>query len=174
MFVVGNNGYHRCHDLGITPQDVDKVVEKICQEVGVIFLQKSSWIHPETQVRFLGCTLWSQIDYAGKQKMRDFMKVFDSMYKYFALHQDHLEWLEKELKSQDVPTIVVTHHLPSFQVIHPSFAYQSNSGFATNLEYLFLSKNLRAWICGHTHAPIGYPGEKKLAERSDKVFLIDI
>ena len=36
----------------------------------------------------------------------------------------------------DKPTIVITHHLPSFQAIHKTYTGKNNTAYATNLDYM--------------------------------------
>ena len=67
------------------------------------------------------------------------------------VHKEHLDWLTTELK-QNVPTIVITHHLPSKLLSHDKYRpydYMS-SAFWSDLEYL-QNDNILYWICGHTH-----------------------
>ena len=69
--------------------------------------------------------------------------------------------------------IVLSHHLPSFQLISPQYKdNQSNVAYASNLEYLM--DKVEHWACGHSHSkneikidqclcvlnPVGYPSEK--------------
>ena len=42
-----------------------------------------------------------------------------------------------------------------FQCIHPKYhGSKLNNAFATNLEYLLCSENVKYWIHGHTHSSI--------------------
>lgn len=163
IYVTGNHEYYRCLDLFMTTQDVDHIIEKMCDSLDIHFLQKSCWIHPLKNILFAGCTLWSQIDYGGKTNCNDFMRIFDSTSKYLELHNDHKSWLENIIKeTREIPqliethasikTIVVTHHLPTLKMIGDSYKKQNNTAFATDLDYL-LETPLIAWFCGHSHCP---------------------
>ena len=71
--------------------------------------------------------------------------------------------------------IVITHHLPTFKVIHSKYkdSIELNSFFASNSDEL-ISDPVIYWIYGHTHTasshningvkvlcnPKGYPNEK--------------
>ena len=70
-------------------------------------------------------------------------------------------------------TVVVTHHLPSMEMIDAKYAGSAiNSAFASNILHT-LSVKPDVWICGHSHTaamkeiegvvcvmnPVGYPGE---------------
>ena len=66
------------------------------------------------------------------------------------MHKDDKLWLETNVDSN---TIVMTHHLPSYELIHPDYKKQDfqkyNSGYASNLDDIVY--NARLWIYGHTH-----------------------
>jgi Icc-related predicted phosphoesterase len=176
----------KCLDLFLTPKDIDLVVEKICRDLDIHYLQKSCWVHPETNVTFVGCTLWSQIDYGGKTKSNDFMKIFQNTYEYLELHNDHKTWLQETLGKITTPVIVVTHHLPSLKWCQ-TYKNENNTGYATDLDYL-IQKPVIAWVCGHSHEakvelindipvilnPSGYPREKQVSKRVNKVFHVEI
>lgn len=71
--------------------------------------------------------------------------------------------------------IVVSHHLPSFKCVHPSWRNErSNIFFANNIDNIIEKVAPSYWIFGHTHNvmefnynektkcicnPLGYPGE---------------
>lgn len=51
--------------------------------------------------------------------------------------------------------IVVTHHLPTMQVVAPQHKGCSlNSAFATELEDIIASSRIDYWIYGHSHTNI--------------------
>ncbi len=91
-------------------------------------------------------------------------------------HAEDKAWLadqiEKAGKAQE-DLIVLTHHLPSYKLIHPKYeGHPLNFCFAANLEEMMKSP-IRSWLCGHSHTgceveikgvkcglnPFGYPGE---------------
>jgi hypothetical protein len=73
-----------------------------------------------------------------------------------AWHQAHLLYLWKAIKqAQDdhMPCIVMTHHMPSLQLIAPQYQDSPlNFAFATPLEDLLARKPVCAVVCGHSHA----------------------
>lgn len=163
----------------------------MCDQLGVIFLQKSSWFHPHG-IEFAGCTLWSMIDPDGCKYTQSYINVFDSKQQSDQIHQDHVDWLRNILntkKENTYPLIIITHYLPSFKTIKSNCDDNKivNTAFATNLEYLFdLGKQkLIGLICGHSHEPksikindiwlhlnpSGYPGEK-MANQMNKNFYV--
>jgi hypothetical protein len=84
-----------------------------------------------------------------------------------------------------MPCIVITHHLPLPELIHPKYlegehAWDMNQWFATNLQQLVITycDKIKGWFYGHTHAPsckthfgvrflcnpIGYSGENQVKD----------
>ena len=186
VYVSGNHEYYQTLERNRSIEETDKSIRDICDKIGIHFLQKDSWIHP-SGVRFIGCTLWSDIGPEACKDMNDFQKVFESKYEYNALHQDHKDWLERQIlvSEQTNPIIVVTHHLPSFKGIAPHYKdATNNSAYASNLDYLFDGPVI-GWAGGHVHYPqsvqingrflhinpIGYKGEKIQHPRQDDPFV---
>ncbi len=175
VYVSGNHEYYQCKQRDMSPMEMDFIIQKICDEIGIHFLQKSHWIHPETNVCFLGCTLWSDIDAEAAMTMNDFNKIFNFRHEYVQLFRDHSDWLMKTIQDfkHDFPIVVVTHHLPTFHGVAEKYAMQNNTGYASDLQCLF-KRPVIALVCGHTHEPrivyvngiplvinpVGYPGEK--------------
>jgi predicted phosphodiesterase len=127
-------------------------------------------------VRFLGCTMWTDLSLFGDgperelavraawQYMRDFSLIRTQEKKLFAPEdmaarfRQHLAWLEKRLgETSDLPTVVITHHAPSRRSIHPSFdGAPINAAYIVDLERLFGAERVRLWIHGHTHSSFDY------------------
>lgn len=59
------------------------------------------------------------------------------------------EFLIKDTK--EIPTVIVTHHLPSYKLCHPRFGTDINGGFASNCDELITKYRPNLWIHGHTH-----------------------
>lgn len=129
-------------------------------------------------VRFLGCTLWTDFSLFGDGEMREaaieaamrFMRDFsrirlsDASPDLFTprhsmdLFQRHAAWLERELaKPHDGPTVVITHHAPSRSSIHPRFENSLvNAAFVSDARYLLDGNRVQLWIHGHTHDSFDY------------------
>jgi predicted phosphodiesterase len=127
-------------------------------------------------VRFLGCTLWTDLSLFGAgprrelavrtawQSMRDFSMIRTDSTKFFVpgdmaeRHRNHLAWLEGRLDEHaEVPTVVITHHAPSPRSIHPSLKDAViNAAYIVDLERLFGRERVRLWIHGHTHFSFDY------------------
>lgn len=131
--------------------------------------------------KVVGCTLWSDINQSGFTSLNDGVNIKikkDGIERHLS-REDVLEFHEKDkawLESQvDANTIVMTHHLPSFEFIDSQYKHQKykdlNTGFASELDSILLRS--KAWIYGHTHIggikdlngtmcicnPFGYPDD---------------
>lgn len=132
------------------------------------FLQNgSSFIVPGTQIRFVGSTLWSDIDPAiwdeiyGKKG--DYKATFVEHFPYglrtthpsdiCALHAFQRSYLiggfAPVLPNETL--VVVTHHMPSKLLLENKYkADRLHSCYASNDEDLFI-RSISLWICGHSH-----------------------
>lgn len=126
--------------------------------------------------RFLFSTLWSYIGEIEGMYIQQNMSDFD-LIRYRGrtlttgiytnkLHRPSLDFLTTELqKPTDLPTVVITHHLPSLQCVHPKHQGSAlNQGFATHLDALILDTQPHYWVYGHSHAnmPVIEIGQTKL------------
>jgi len=125
-------------------------------------------------VRFLGATLWTDFELFGgdmnrahalaiaKQYMSDFSCITHGTTGWFTpwqsvlLHNQSVAWLRKKLSEPfDGSTVVVTHHAPHRNSIHPRFAKTIvTAAFVSDLEHLLGFSKL--WIHGHVHDAFDY------------------
>lgn len=122
-------------------------------------------------IRFIGGTLWTSFnngdwfaEEAAKRMMNDLevIRVNDAhrftTYYWKAEHFTTQHFIEETLKEPfDGPTVVVTHHLPSFSSCHPRFDARMNNAYATDLEWMFHEYKIDIWMHGHTHDSYDYP-----------------
>lgn len=129
-------------------------------------------------VRFLGTTLWSDFALFGDGERRaaaigealrlvyDFSRIrtgasADALFTpdgSAALFAAHSEWLRARFSEPHAgPTVVVTHHAPSAQSIHPRFSDSLlNPCFVSRAEPLVEASRAQLWIHGHTHDSFDY------------------
>ena len=129
-------------------------------------------------VRFLGTTLWTDFEIFDQAEqraqamreaqvfMRDFQKIRldDASGRLFtpddcaALCRVNARWLEQRLAAAYAgPTVVITHHAPTRQSIHPRFAGSLLNGcFVSDLDRLTGADRAQLWIHGHTHDSFDY------------------
>lgn len=121
-------------------------------------------------ITFIGATLWS--DYQGGQiQSMDACRRGMSDHTLIDNGPERLSpqvLLEKNWESvnyifhvlstlQGRPTVVITHHLPSYQSIPPRFRSSAlNGAFASDLDEQIMTYQPRLWIHGHTHDPVDY------------------
>ncbi len=122
-------------------------------------------------VRFLGCSLWSDFDYAGAEQREHSMRVSGRVVSDYRLIQftdedrplrpadtraAHLQsraWLASRLgERHDGPTVVITHHAPLVRgrPENPTLA-AIGGAFASDLSSLMAGAVVDLWIFGHIH-----------------------
>lgn len=150
FYVLGNHEFYT--NGGDIHNDI-KDYKKICSELRIILLDND---HYETDdFVFYGTTLWSNVTKDAYKRMND-KYSFNDIQEVLDVHEKSIELLGTFIDNYQVPKplIVVTHHLPSFELIDPVYRdyNQLNTGFASNLDHL-IKDPVKLWIYGHTHRP---------------------
>jgi predicted phosphodiesterase len=190
VLVPGNHEYYAEDEicLPIPASKIESRLEEIAADLGIHYLNRSACTLriDDESVTFLGCTLWSEIPQERfglvKNGLSDFIRIYigngqfltPSIYNQW--HHRDVKWLTEEIdRRSDEKIVVVTHHLPTYRVVHSTHEnHPMNCCFATDLEYLFRS-GVELWVCGHSHKPnstivnqrrcllnpVGYPGENR-------------
>jgi Icc-related predicted phosphoesterase len=125
-------------------------------------------------VRFLGSILWTDFTLFGeadrffamqqaRQQMTDFSIIQNGGQRFtpedaIQLHTASRDWLAAKLAEPfDSKTVVVTHHAPSSQSVHPRYASDLlTSAFASSLEMLMDGDRVALWVHGHMHDAFDY------------------
>lgn len=171
LYVPGNHEFYG-GDLQTTMADLRRLSQGTCVDV----LQGTE-LHM-AGVRFLGTTLWSDFRLFGtpslyaaamqeaRQVMRDFqrIRVSPDSPRVFSpadavgLFRRESAWLAQTISRPfDGPTVVITHHAPSRNSIHPRFdGALLNASFVSDAEYLLDAGRVDLWIHGHTHDSFDY------------------
>jgi predicted phosphodiesterase len=197
LYVLGNHEFYK----GATPRLLDKVREEALGS-NVRILERDTVILDG--VRFLGATMWTDMALVGDvpvgmaaaaATMADF-KLIRVSPKYRRLrpedtvtfHHQARRWLEDELATTKGPRVVVTHHAPLPESLHPAYrADRGNAAYASDLRGLIERAQPNLWIHGHVHHahdyrvggtrvvcnPRGYPGEMAEGFRPDLVVTVD-
>ncbi|MGZ5780870.1 MAG: metallophosphoesterase [Burkholderiaceae bacterium] len=133
------------------------------------FLERDAIILQD--VRFLGTTLWTDYDLYGNavgamavagSQLNDHRIISTEKdgvfrpYRALAEHQLSRAWLQEKLDEPfNGKTVVVTHHGPHPQSIHPKYGNDPlNPAFASDLTEMMGKSVL--WIHGHTHSSFDY------------------
>jgi len=174
VFVInGNHEYYNGEN-----QTVEQINEKMASYFhwsNVHWLNNSTYAY--NGVNFIGTTLWTNVD-KGIPQIND-TKYIPQMTRE-TYNQHHLccrTWLRSQVPLTG-KNVIITHHMPSAQLIAPQYAGCSvNPWFFCNMEkFIENNKNhISCWIYGHTHTaskqflhgvpmlcnPFGYPNENK-------------
>jgi predicted phosphohydrolase len=139
----------------------------------VIYLQNEAFVIPTpspnpdgastysvSDIVVYGATMWSQIDDHHRESVRVNLNDYHAIPRFTIYHSNQLfhqtiDHLNTALQQyHDHQFIVITHHLPSYQLIHPNYQQSTiNSAFASEVQ-LADSPQIIAWFAGHTHSPI--------------------
>ena len=150
FFVIGNHEAYYS-DLSLIKESIRQIAK---EKENFVFLENGVISNCE-EYKVIGCTLWSDIEAEAYYSMNDRnnIKINGQNLERIDLIKMHKEdklWIEQNIDSN---TIVMTHHLPSYDLIHKK--YRTNeykkyeSGYASNLDDII--HNARIWIYGHTH-----------------------
>jgi hypothetical protein len=129
----------------------------------VFLVNNTSIVHENTKLIF--STLWSKIS-SGSQwqierSMNDFHQIKNKGFRfsvevYNQLHEDSLDFIQKELKSVKNNTMAVfTHHCPTFLNYPEQYKGDVlNEVFAVDLHDMIETSNIAYWVYGHHHSNI--------------------
>jgi predicted phosphodiesterase len=165
IYVPGNHEYYH-YDY----DDWNRAANELQTELGdrVTIAAGEVRVPCINNVRFIACTLWAD---GGKNPLEQIM-VQNGLYDFrviqkvkhgkqrtftvsdmIELHLEQKSTLEQALFTEfNGPTVVVTHHVPSYSLCHPRFGTSINGGFASECSDLMLDADApKFWIFGHTH-----------------------
>lgn len=133
----------------------------------VRFLERESLILGE--VRFLGCTLWTELGGEENERIDELQNIVNDFRKiryrtetltpghYTLLHRESWRWLVKELEQPfDGKTVVITHHAPTPWSWHESPSNIKRHAYCNDLKELFHTYEIAAWFHGHIHVVSDY------------------
>ena len=179
VYILGNHeGYA---DWIPREELVDRIIQELPPNVSLLDRRSATILG----IRFLGCSLWTDfsLEFGPKGGRKNKMSQLTEQlieaniidFHYLCLpkrvdgvakrirasdmaqwHREEKEWLDSEIHSSNVPTVVVTHFLPSPESIHERYAGQIlNTYFATDCRSL-MKDPVQLWIHGHTHSSCDY------------------
>ncbi len=195
ILVPGNHEYFQTKNF-----DRDEIIDKlntICKKTSCHLLNNDTI--DLNGIRFVGTTLWTDIDPRLKCLANTKGKTFGSIFKDFESYQNEyrtcLKFLQKELAKQHEKKVIITHHVPSYSLQHSKYKNKKmydmsgiDSMFYSEILDLLNLADVKYWFCGHTHEsgsmmyrntqiiinPVGAPWEKskRLTDISNNVLLI--
>lgn len=167
FLITGNHEYYNSDKYGNhTMEEVNKTIESVIitnNLTNITFLLNSYELYED--VLFVGTTLWSKIPSMNMNDiclMNDFKQIqglnYDTYnllhYKSCSFIADTLALVEKDKeKYKDKKIVIMTHHLPSFNLIDEKHAYSDTNCFYASKCDQFFKEPIKAWIYGHTHTP---------------------
>ena len=166
FLIAGNHEYYDSDKYGShTMEEINSMIQSIIVNhklENVTFLNNSYELYND--VLFVGTTLWSKIPSMNMNDiclMNDFKQIQGLTYDtYNLLHikscsfiEDTLAMVKKEDIYKDVKIVMMTHHLPSFNLIDEKHAYSDTNCFYASKCDKYFVEPIKAWIYGHTHTP---------------------
>ncbi len=162
VYVAGNHEFYG--------QEYNETVKKLriqCAGTRIHFLENGTFNF--NGVRFLGCSLWTDLFAEGNKKadelgssLNDFRKIkFNNeafnQKEFSKLHSRSRQWLERLLAQPfNGKTIVVTHHAPTEWSWNKSPIALKKLAYCNDLKYLFHEYEIDIWFHGHIHSPGDY------------------
>jgi predicted phosphohydrolase len=130
IVIAGNHEYHAPSPCRIGEHSLcqtEQAIRDVCHHYGAYALQRS--FVDILGIRFYGCVLWSDPLATGGEKYwtsrSDYQHIQEltTPQDYLRQHRQDVRWLERVLQADDFkgPRMVVTHHLPSLQLIEPRY-----------------------------------------------------
>lgn len=168
LYVLGN------HDVYNVRVDSGSNIQNLINQSGlsnVYVLDKKT--HIVDNVCFIGATLWTDYNNADQKSMRfaeyamaDYRYIFKddrdliSAQDILKIHRLHRFFIFEEAKKAHInglKPVVITHHLPSYQSVHPFYANSDlNSAFASDMDNEIVHSDIAIWFHGHTHYCFDY------------------
>lgn len=170
IYIMGNHESYRCN-LDTLRHQIRELCAPVDGEKQRLFFMDGDEAIIDG-VRFLGATLWTDFRLYGESKrfeclaeaqwLNDFRLITCGNGDIFRprdsadLFEQSVEWLTRKLdQSFDGKTVVITHHLPSFESVVERYKDDLLSAcFASRLDHLFGKMDL--WVHGHTHDNLDY------------------
>ncbi len=164
LYVAGNHEFYG-HDL---PGLVDRLREAAVGSSVQVLENDAAVIDG---VRFLGCSLWTDFDFAGPENRGHTMRICERIVNDYTriqasglgrglrpqdtrdIHVASRAWLATSLaEPHDGPTVVITHHAPIVRRRPDHSVLQAVGGaFASDLSVMMDGEAVRLWVFGHIH-----------------------
>lgn len=162
IYVAGNHEFY-----GQEYRQTLQSIREQCQGSKVYFLENDCFIFQG--VRFLGCTLWTDLFVEGDENaemlritLNDFWQIryadnFLDLAKFSQLHCASKAWLEQQLAQPFLgKTVVITHHAPILSSWRDSSGALKRLAYCNDLAALLHEHNIALWFHGHVHCALDY------------------
>ena len=158
IICLGNHEFYKYYDLSTMHEGL---VGEIRPNVhyyynGVVRIENTD---------FIISTLWAHIDLEDasitERGVTDFHRILygDNILTFSDFNQEHqrcLDFIKRSVaESKAKHKVVVTHHVPSFQLMSPEFSgSRINGAFTVELADYIADSGIGYWIYGHSHRNI--------------------
>jgi predicted phosphodiesterase len=169
IYVAGNHEFYN----GKWVKGIQYLREQCAEYPNVHFLERDSVKIDD--ITFVGGTLWTNMNkgdpltlHAVRDMMNDFRIIKNDEKGYTNLkpsdtairHRQTLDYIRSVIAERhDEKFVVVGHHSPSFQSVHPSYASETlmNGAYHSDLsEFILDHPQIKLWTHGHTHHCFDY------------------
>jgi predicted phosphodiesterase len=169
IYIMGNHEFYH----GKFYAGIDYMREECAKYPNVYLLEQDTKIIDD--VTFVGGTLWTNMNKrdpltmnAIEGMMNDFRIIRNDYRSYATMsaldvavrHDRTLAYIKLVLaENKDKRCVVVGHHSPSFQSVHPMYVHETlmNGGYHSDLsEFILDHPQVKLWTHGHTHHPFDY------------------
>jgi Icc-related predicted phosphoesterase len=169
IYVAGNHEFYH----GKWQQTLDILHTECNKFPNVYFLEQECKTIDD--VTFIGGTLWTDMNkgdpltlHAVRDMMNDYRMIRKEFEGYTTLkpsdtvirHRKMLQYIKTVVaEKHDEKFVVVGHHSPSHQSVHPQYAHDSimNGAYHSDLsEFILDHPQIKLWTHGHTHHPFDY------------------
>jgi len=169
IYIMGNHEFYN----GKFFAGIDYMREELSKYPNIYMLEQDTKVIDD--VTFVGATLWTDMNkgdpltmHAIEGMMNDFRIIRNDKRSFAPMsardvadrHARTLGYFRSVLAEQhDRKFVVVGHHSPSFQSMHPMYQAQTlmNGGYHSDLsEFILDHPQIKLWTHGHTHHPFDY------------------
>lgn len=170
VYVMGN---HEFYSDGRWFDSIDQMRAACGVHNNVYLLERDTKVIDD--VVFVGGTLWTNMNkydpltlHAVRDMMMDYRAIVNDKAGFRRLkpadtcdrHRETLDYIKHIVdENKDKKCVVVGHHTPSFQSMHPQYAndYLMNGAYHSDLSEFILDRpQIKLWTHGHTHHPFDY------------------
>ena len=158
IVTVGNHELYKYYDLANLPQGL------VCAIRNNVKCYYNAVVHFDN-IDIIVSTLWAKIRledaWQTERGVSDFHRILynGEILTWDKFNQEHdkcFSFIQDEVEQSNAEhIIVITHHVPSFQLSSPDFAgSRINGAFTVELEKYIETSPIEYWIYGHSHRNI--------------------
>lgn len=165
FLVSGNHEYYQVFNIEKkTISQINQTIQDICDRFPNVDFINNRTIDVEGNISIAGTTLWSYTPperiMHGHRVMGDYHCIYNDNGNTFTPHDSNslnarnVSWLVNQIdltKQRNRRLIVLSHHMPSHQLIADKYKGSALSVFFANQLDHLLKPPVVAWLCGHSH-----------------------